>query len=155
VYFFLYSFDYFLILQICVTRVRITYHFGIIYMDLDFYCYFSFECLENYLVCQIHSEEKLFVGNPQEASIVSSVSSGGYNKTHYLSSDILIVSREPELHSQFIHHRSRVVIQDFFFATPKHPFLRRFLETINTQFKEEMLTTKVPSVINPLSSRCL
>jgi hypothetical protein len=127
-----------------MARVLITYHFGGIYMDLDFYCYRSFECLENYLVRQIHSKEKLFAGNPQATSFASSVSSGGYNKTHYLSSDILIVSREPEIHSQFIHHRSRVVIQDFFFATPKHPFLRWFLEAINTQFKEGNLKTKGP-----------
>lgn len=122
-----------------MARVLVTYHFGGIYMDLDFYCYRSFECLENYLFQQLLSKEKLLA-----SSLSASNSSADFvtasknleNKSHYSSAHILVVSREPEIHSRFIHGRERVVIQDFFFATPKHPFLRWFLDTVNRQFKE-------------------
>mmetsp|Transcript_28625 Transcript_28625/g.40799 ORF Transcript_28625/g.40799 Transcript_28625/m.40799 type:complete len:363 (-) Transcript_28625:36-1124(-) len=102
-----------------MARVLIAYHYGGIYMDLDFYCYKKFICLEGYV------EKKL-----QERYSVS-----------YRPKDILVVSNEPSVHAWLFKNKSRVIIQDFFMATPKHPFFKYILDDRMQKFYNNGNTT--------------
>ena len=42
--------------------------------------------------------------------------------------DILIVSLEPTIHANIFRDKTRVVIQDFYMSTPRHPFFKWFLD---------------------------
>ena len=84
-----------------MARVLLVYHYGGIYMDLDFYCHKPFSCLERILA--------------QELKKVK-------------SKHLCVVSREPELHAQLFRQKDRVIIQDFYMCTEKHPFLKWFLD---------------------------
>ena len=42
--------------------------------------------------------------------------------------NLLVVSLEPRIHANVFRDKDRVVIQDFFMATPKHPFFKWFLD---------------------------
>lgn len=84
-----------------MARVLIAYHYGGLYMDLDFYCHRPFSCLEEI----ISKELKKFK-----------------------SQDLCLVSHEPAMHAHLFRNKDRVVIQDFYFCTPKHPFLKWLLE---------------------------
>jgi hypothetical protein len=132
-----------------MARVLITYHYGGIYLDLDFYCYRSFECLESYILSQLkEADPSLTSSFPPLSSFQTRNTSYASFTPALTSSDILVVSREPEIHSRFIHNQSRIVIQDFFFATPKHPFLKWFLDKRNNEFQKAksigMTTMKGP-----------
>lgn len=84
-----------------MARVIYIYHYGGIYMDLDFYCYRPFTCIVDSLL-------------PQD--------------TLKQEEDILIVSLEPQVHANIFREKDRVVIQDFYMATPRHPFFKWFLD---------------------------
>jgi len=84
-----------------MARVLIAYHHGGLYMDLDFYCHRPFVCLE-----EILSKELV----------------------KFKSKDLCIVSLEPAMHAHLFRNKDRVVIQDFYFCTPKHPFLKWLLD---------------------------
>lgn len=42
--------------------------------------------------------------------------------------DILIVSLEPTIHANIFRDKDRVVIQDFYMSTVRHPFFKWFLD---------------------------
>ena len=43
------------------------------------------------------------------------------------------MSLEPLMHSVILYNSTRVVIQDFFMITPKHPFIRWLLDDRNSK----------------------
>lgn len=95
-----------------MARILVTYHYGGIYMDLDFYCQRPFHCLDSLisnLAKQIAPEQK----------------------------DILAVSLEPRVHATIFRNKERVVIQDFYMATPKHPFFKWFLDDRKSKFDND------------------
>ena len=98
-----------------MARVLITYHFGGLYMDLDFYCVRPFKCLLQML--------------PKEVSPAD---------------NILIVSLETRMHSLIFKGKERVVIQDFFYATPKHPFFKYLLDDRMAHFVKDTAFNKGP-----------
>lgn len=69
-----------------MARVLVAYHYGGIYMDLDFYCHRPFRCLIKQVVQQI-------------------TTAGSVAK------DILVVAREPLAHAVLFRSKPRVVIQ--------------------------------------------
>jgi hypothetical protein len=122
-----------------MARMLIAYHFGGLYIDLDFYCYRTFECLENYVLHQL-IEHLTPAANATQAE-------RNAMKRELLddSSAFMVVSREPDLHARYIHQQSRIVIQDFFLLTPKHPFLKWFIDRENKNYlqnKEKNLEMK-------------
>ena len=93
-----------------MARVLVIYHFGGVYMDLDFYCHRPFTCIaESILPTEVLEREK----------------------------DILVVSLEPAVHANIFRDKQRVVIQDFYMATPKHPFFRWFLDNRMQQYERD------------------
>lgn len=92
-----------------MARVLITYHFGGLYMDLDFYCVRPFHCIHQLLPPHIHPKD-----------------------------DILVVSLETRMHSTVFRQKERVVIQDFFYATPRHPFFRFMLDDRMAKFNADI-----------------
>ena len=74
-------------------------------MDLDFYCHRPFHCLDHLVA---DKAAKMQLGSNQD--------------------DILAVSLEPCVHANIFRNKERVVIQDFYMATPKHPFFKWFLD---------------------------
>lgn len=86
-----------------MARVLVTYHYGGIYLDLDFYCHRPFRCLLKQVLNQLPIGSKL-------------------------PKDVLVVSLEPLAHATLFRRKRRVVIQDFFLATPRHPFFLWLLE---------------------------
>lgn len=92
-----------------MARLLLVYHFGGIYLDLDFYCFRPYSCLEKYARHQALQTMKQL----QRKEEVT---------------DLLVVSREPVAHAELFRNKSRVVIQDFFMASPKHPFLKWLLD---------------------------
>jgi hypothetical protein len=54
----------------------------------------------------------------------------------FKKTDLLIVSREPSMHSLLLRKKDRVVIQDFYMASPKHPFLKWFLDDRMEKFNK-------------------
>jgi hypothetical protein len=95
------------------------------YLDLDFYCHNPFLCLDSIIFRII--EAKLQVSKQRLLQHKSQV-------------DLLIVSREPLLHALFFKQRPRVVIQDFYLATRKHPLLHWILEELKHQFVAQNFT---------------
>lgn len=85
-----------------MARVLIIYHYGGIYMDLDFYCHRPFHCLVESLV--------------------------KFHNTSKFGPNLLVVPQETMIHANTLRNKTRVVIQDFFLATPKHPFFKWFLD---------------------------
>lgn len=100
-----------------MARIVLTYHFGGSYLDLDFYCHRPLHCLESYITKTFESQLGLTLEAIKQ------------QKYH-----ILIVPREPLIHSLFIHHRSRVVINDLYMATARHPCLEFILNNLNDGF---------------------
>jgi hypothetical protein len=96
-----------------MARIILLYHYGGIYMDFDFYCAKPFSCIINKVLSRLRV----------------SVDNAALN-------DVLIVSREPVAHALLFRNKSRVVIQDFFVATKRHPFLLWLLEDRNAKFKK-------------------
>ena len=101
-----------------MARILLVYHYGGIYMDADFYCHRPFDCL----IHQILANEL----------------------KHYKGNDMLVVSREPPMHEHLFRHKDRVVIQDFFLATPKHPFFKWLLDDRMEKLDEDKLGTRGP-----------
>jgi hypothetical protein len=95
-----------------MARVLIIYHYGGIYLDLDFYCHRPFSCLEAFL--------------PPLTSATSSA-----------AEDILIVSLEPKIHANIFRDKDRVVIQDFYMATARHPFFKWLLDDRLARFLQD------------------
>ena len=93
-----------------MARILVAYHFGGIYMDLDFYCHRPFSCLDALVT-------KLARLSGQQ--------------------HVLAVSLEPAVHAAIFRSKDRVVIQDFYMATPKHPFLRWFLDNRKQAFDKD------------------
>lgn len=94
-----------------MARVLLTYHYGGIYMDLDFYCYRPFSCLEDMVdILSFNQDRSRGRGRSGETP------------------DVLAVSLEPSVHANIFRSKERVVIQDFYMATPRHPFLEWFLD---------------------------
>lgn len=108
-----------------MARFVLMYHFGGIYMDRDFYCSRPLVCLSDAVIGLIQRELSPPSKGPQ---------------TH-----LLIASREPLLHAVFIHNHPRTVIQDFFLATPHHPFFKWLLDLINADFIRRQLPTNASS----------
>lgn len=96
-----------------MARIIVVYHFGGIYMDLDFYCHRPFHCL-------IHQINTKYLSN------------------HPQIDNMLVVSLEPVVHAELFRHKERVVIQDFFLTTPKHPFLKWLLDDRQQQYDERV-----------------
>lgn len=105
-----------------MARILVAYYYGGIYMDLDFYCYKPMSCLESYML------------NKALPKAVLERRKLGENIDVYNISNILVVPREPLVHARLAHHVSRVVIQDFYMTTPRHPFLLWLLEYYNYDF---------------------
>jgi len=95
-----------------MARILVTYHYGGIYMDLDFYCHRPFHCLDGQLT-----------------SLAAKVAPG--------QTDLLAVSLEPTVHATIFRKKDRVVIQDFYMATPKHPFFKWFLDVRKEAFEKD------------------
>lgn len=85
-----------------MARILLVYHYGGLYLDVDFFCHRPFDCL----IHQILANEL----------------------SHYKGKDLLVVSREPTMHEHLFRKKDRVIIQDFFLATPKHPFFKWILD---------------------------
>ena len=101
-----------------MARVLMVYHYGGLYMDVDFYCHRPFDCL----IHQILSNEL----------------------SHYTKKDLLVVSREPSMHEHLFRNKDRVIIQDFYLATPKHPFFKWLLDDRMEQLhKDDEILTKL------------
>lgn len=107
-----------------MARVLYTYHYGGIYMDLDYHCYRPLSCLETFI----------------QTKLQTYLSNSLNNHSH-----ILVLSREPPIHAYYIHHKNRTVIQNFFYATPKHPFLGWLLDYVNENYHNHTkINTKGP-----------
>ena len=91
-----------------MARVLVAYHFGGLYMDLDFYCVRPFRCLTQFLPQEIDPDDH-----------------------------ILLVPQETKMHSTVFRKKERVIIQDFFFATPKHPFFKYLLDDRMADFNKD------------------
>mmetsp|Transcript_34327 Transcript_34327/g.47189 ORF Transcript_34327/g.47189 Transcript_34327/m.47189 type:complete len:219 (-) Transcript_34327:137-793(-) len=78
-------------------------------MDMDFYCHRPFSCIEN-----LPMVKSILLNNER-------------------SNDIMIMSLEPLMHSVVLYNSTRVVIQDFFMITPKHPFIQWLLDDRNSK----------------------
>lgn len=103
-----------------MARLLLIYHYGGIYMDTDFYCRRPFKCLIDQTMNYIHSNQKF---------------NEVMNKTKL---DILVVSQEPFTHSVLFRKKERVIIQDFFLATEKHPFFKWLLDFYNDKYLADM-----------------
>lgn len=116
-----------------MARVLVTYHYGGIYADLDFYCHRPYRCLLRKAMSLLHEgryDSKLAL--PPAISRDDST-----------PRDILVVSREPMMHAVLFRNKSRVVIQDFFMATPRHPFFLWLLEDKLRLFNESTAAADV------------
>ena len=100
-----------------MARILYVYHYGGIYMDLDFYCVKNFDCM-------IQNIEKSY-----DVTILQQE-----RLHHHHPSHVLIVPNEPYLQSIMLYLNNRTIIQDYFAATPKHPFLKWILDERNTFF---------------------
>ena len=82
-----------------MARVLVMYHYGGIYMDLDFYCHRPFTCLiESLLPIELMGEEK-----GGESASSSSRSSGSSSSS--VSKDVLVVSLEPAVHANIFRDK--------------------------------------------------
>jgi hypothetical protein len=99
-----------------MARLLLIYHYGGIYMDTDFYCHRPFSHLIDNVIQTMHS-----------------IPSFHEYLTNNLSKDLLVVSLEPKVHANLFRHKERVLIQDFFLATPKHPFFKWLLDDRNNK----------------------
>ena len=100
-----------------MARILYVYHYGGIYMDLDFYCVRNFDCM-------IKNIEKQYNLNILREEHIH------YKKAGH----VLIVPNEPYLQSIMLYLNNRTIIQDYFAATPKHPFFKWLLDERNSYF---------------------
>ena len=116
-----------------MARVLMIYHYGGIYMDLDFYCHRS---LESAIYCFISSCH-MYVVTPLTCWInicffrpFTCIVDRLLPQTEALrdEKDVLIVSLEPTIHANIFRNKDRVVIQDFYMSTARHPFFKWFLD---------------------------
>lgn len=77
-----------------MARFLIIYHYGGIYMDLDFYCHKPFSCLIDSLSSKYIPANTLASTNTNQS--------------------LFVVSLEPRVHGLLFRSKPRVVIQDFF-----------------------------------------
>lgn len=75
-----------------MARVLISYHYGGVYIDLDFYCYRPLRCLLDH----VHQALSKEVGNSESSTPPKHV---------------LLVAREPLAHAVVFRNKTRVVIQ--------------------------------------------
>ena len=81
-----------------MARVLVIYHYGGIYMDLDFYCHRPFTCLiESLLPIELIGEDR--GGGSASSSSRSSSSSSSVSK------DMLVVSLEPAVHANIFRDK--------------------------------------------------
>ena len=59
--------------------------------------------------------------------------------------DVLAVSLEPSVHAAIFRSKERVVIQDFYMATPRHPFLEWFLDDRLVSYLSDVDQGREPS----------
>lgn len=123
-----------------MARLLLIYHYGGIYMDTDFYCYRPINCLIDKVlnIIQTHSPFQRYINLRQNAASSHTLSPNGSdgkpsNSTTNL--DILVVSLEPMVHANLFRNSHRVLIQDFFLSTPKHPFFKWLLDIRNNESK--------------------
>jgi hypothetical protein len=107
-----------------MARVLLSYHYGGIYLDLDFYCHRPYHCLINKAIEQAN----MMLSQRRLTGIITRENHSEIRSTKKVLKDVLVVSREPELHAILMHNKPRIIIQDFFMTTPKHPFFLWFLE---------------------------
>ena len=50
----------------------------------------------------------------------------------------MVVSLEPVVHANILRNKHRIVIQDFYMCTPKHPFLKWLLEDRLTIYNDKL-----------------
>lgn len=117
-----------------MARVILAYHFGGIYMDLDFYCHRPMSCLEQYSLQVLATHLESVAPHLTRSLLIQ----------HRVN--ILMVPREPLMHAYFLHGRPRVVIQDFYMSTAKHPFMQWLLDDLSTSYINHnyTLTSKGP-----------
>ena len=80
-----------------MARVLVMYHYGGIYMDLDFYCHRPFTCLiESLLPTELLGDDR---GEGSAGSSSRSSSSSSVSK------DMLVVSLEPAVHANIFRDK--------------------------------------------------
>ena len=85
-----------------MARVLITYHYGGIYADLDFYCRRPYHCLIDQAQQQLMALDSSPVGD----------SNSNRNSNHNSNRrSVLVVPREPLAHAIMFRNKTRVVIQ--------------------------------------------
>ena len=98
-----------------MARVLLAYHFGGIYMDLDFYCHRPYRCLLKHVEKLIHEQSSTRLHRRLANSTAHSHNPNSQNMTHSVSTGVpkhvLVVSREPLAHAVLFRNKTRVVIQ--------------------------------------------
>jgi hypothetical protein len=185
-----------------MARVLIMYHFGGLYLDLDFYCHRPFHCLLRQALKHLDKVDNHFVprmdrtgggggggghsstqaqqrqrrhrrrlqtsGNnsttaaatsapvASAAPALSATGNTGIVPPHLLQQqsgdNVLIVSLEPLAHALLLRNKTRVVIQDFYMATPKHPFFYWLLQDRLTVFNASVASKSHSSSSSSSSS---
>ena len=120
-----------------MARVLVTYHYGGIYADLDFYCHRPYRCLLRKAMSLLREGRY-----DSKLALPPAISSNDS-----IPRDVLVVSREPLVHAVLFRNKSRVVIQDFFMATPRHPFFLWLLEDKLKLFNDS--TAAAPAGVFP------
>lgn len=57
---------------------------------------------------------------------------------------LLLISQEPKIHSYLFRNKDRVIIQDFFLSTKKHPFFKWILDNHNQNYQESIKNKEIP-----------
>ncbi len=98
-----------------MARVLLAYHYGGIYMDLDFYCHRPFRCLLKHVQKLVH-EQNAPTRHRRLSNNTSHIHSpNSQNHTNsalpVVPKHVLVVSREPLAHAVLFRNKTRVVIQ--------------------------------------------
>ena len=98
-----------------MARVLIAYHYGGIYMAVDYYCHRPFTCLEDIVAQELKD---------------------------YNSSNLLLVGREPLALSLLTQNKDRTVGAEWLMSTKKHPFFKWLLDDRKNVFEQEQAKLK-------------
>ena len=93
-----------------MARILIAYHYGGIYMAVDYYCHRPFTCLEDIVAQELQD---------------------------YKSSNLLLVGREPMALSLLTQNKDRTVGAEWLMSTKKHPFFKWLLDDRKKVYEEE------------------
>jgi len=94
-----------------MARVLLAYHFGGIYMDLDFYCHRPFKCLLSHVRDLLIQQQQQTLAHRMLSNTHSNATSTTTPASLPLPKDVLVVSREPLAHAVLFRNKTRVVIQ--------------------------------------------